>query len=279
MNLSALLGAVLLACASSAFGRSLNTQPKIQGLTPNPPSLNSEGGDGIMDFLTALSWPIPLPDTYDIPDASLLPITSSGMPSVLPDILSALPEEVPINKAGFDDTNIPSIIGPSTQTTSTIPEDFLLNLQNMKNKQVKYCIYELSPNKRQLESKECGDESSNWSSFTSIFDDSKPGFALYRLGDDAILFLMNLRHDCQVKNGDGVWTSGTTPCSGDEKTLESFETQWLNSIKELFFHYVSIDGVRTDTFLNDIGDTYIYSPKVDPTCFSDGLTSGRCQSS
>lgn len=264
MNLLVLLGAVLLACVSSAFGRSLNTQRETQGLTPNPPSLNSEGGNGFMGFLTALSWPIPFPDTHYIPGASLLPITSPGMPSVVPDILSARPD---------------SIVGPSTETTSTIPEHFLLNLENMKKKVAKYCIYELSPNKRQLEYKKCGDESSNWSSFTDVFDDSKPGFALYRLGDDTILFLMNLRHDCQAKNGNGVWSYAATACSGDEGILESFELQWLDTIKESFFPYVTKDGVRTDTFLNDIGDTYIYSPKIDPTCFSDDLPPDRCPSS
>lgn len=137
MNLLVLLGAVLLVCVSSAFGRSLNTQREIQGLTPNPPSLNSKGGgNGFIDFLTALSWPIPFPDTHYIPGASLLPITSPGMPSVVPDILSALPD---------------FIVGPSTETTSTIPKEFLLNWQNMKNKEAKYCIYELSADKRQLD--------------------------------------------------------------------------------------------------------------------------------
>lgn len=90
---------------------------------------------------------------------------------------------------------------------------------------------------------------------------------------------MNLRPDCQTKDGNGAWSYVATPCSGDKEILESFESQWLNTIKESFAHYVLKDGVRTDTVLNDIGDTYIYSPKIDPTCFSDDLPPDRCPSS
>ncbi|MCJ1269732.1 hypothetical protein MMC22_009625 [Lobaria immixta] len=250
MKLSLLLGAALLACGFPAFGRTLVTRRDVVGLNADPSWWKGVG-----------SWrsdlPISPPSSITPPDANNdLAIDSSPFsvafgnsvesdkPPGLPDIQ---PEFLP--PYGFDTNSLS--IEPSLMIASAIPEDLRAKLKSMKNKENKFCIYELSRDQKSLEFKECEPENydrpedKTWMRFYQKFFFSNPGFALYRLANGELLFIRKIHDEgCE-------FMLPKRPCPDYDGILAGFQRQWINWIRTVF-PKVHIEA--NDVTLNDLWD-------------------------
>ena len=238
------------------IGRPLGTRQEMDG--PNQISHWSKSFDWSRILPTTIFSRPTLPDTYPeiayaFPPSLLAPDTSLLPADINPKIWST--------QTGFDGiTSLPSIES-GIEIAYEAPEDLRGRLESMVNGEAKYCIYELSSDKRRLTFKMCGEKGSNWVDYSGAFDDSYPGFALFRLKSDSILSLMNLRHDCQTTNESRQWVYDLSSCENkkNSQVLHSFKQGWEASLNEIFTNVISLDDINDDTSLNAVGAQYIYS--------------------
>lgn len=264
MRLSVILSAALLACGFLVLGRSLNERQETRYLDKYTPVLDDwgwKGPPGGTDSSLGLTYP----KIASAPEGSPVEISTNQFGDgnwvsnnpLLAGILAGSSWE------GEDSTNNPFEVQPletgeppSQSETFTVPPAVQATFPSLKTH--RYCIYEISPNRKTLHFQYCG-TSSYWGAFATALQDSKSGFALYRLEDGTIVSITNLLNECRSKNSNLNWVTVDSCASGDDQNiLDSFQYAWINSIKgKLGVQDIdSPDPVRTDTDLAYIANRY-----------------------
>lgn len=169
-----------------------------------------------------------------------------------------------ISPGVFGDTPISYIqpkFGSSVETAFGLPNSLAADLKQIAGGSYSYCIWELDYNRLQLvpNQDKCG---ANWADFVKAFDDSGPGFALYRKDASTALSLMNAVHECGVRDTHNSWIKGyqwmNWICQ-DLEVLKTYEPQWVKAVENshLFVNVISIDSIRNDQTLNGIYENYL----------------------
>ena len=232
MRLSLLLGAVLLACGFPVFSRTLVTRRDVEGLNADP-SWWKGVGSWRSDLAISPPSSITPPDANNDLAIDSFPfsvafgnLVESDKPPGLPDIQPEFPLQY-----GFETNSLS--IEPSFMIDSAIPEDLKAKLQSMRNKEIKFCIYELSSDQKRLEFKECEPENydraegKTWKQFYQEFFYSDPGFAFYRLANDELLFIRKILDErCEMVP--------ERPCPDYDGILAGFQRQWIKLIRTVF---------------------------------------------
>ncbi|MCJ1466399.1 hypothetical protein MMC07_005018 [Pseudocyphellaria aurata] len=153
---------------------------------------------------------------------------------------------------------------PMTADDYPVPEDVQATFSGLINS--RYCIYELSPDRKHLLFQQCI-ESSYWGDFVLACEDSKAGFALYRLVDGRILSIMNLYHECKTKDSMGKWTHTAGCRTGDDtRILKRFQQTWVNSVRKVLKGrtIISIGPIKKQAELLNIAAEYVEYLPYDP---------------
>ncbi|MCJ1464778.1 hypothetical protein MMC07_003391 [Pseudocyphellaria aurata] len=162
-------------------------------------------------------------------------------------------------------TSSQSSIGSSYETAFALPNSLAADLDQIASGAYRYCIWELNYERRNLvrNNNKCG---AKWSDFVKAFDDSGPGFALYRKDANnrkdpkTVLSLMNVVHECGVLDANNNWTKAYQWMNWicrDLEILKTYEPEWVDAVKHTFANVISIDSVRNDQTLNGIYKQYL----------------------
>lgn len=273
MRFLARLGATLLACAFSVFGRPLS-EGEIRDMNGNPPLFSSDWKSTALSFLPTLS------------DLSSQVNPAPFFSSFAPDVPSEVEQDVPTNQFGSGDTQsyelggfgeIPNPIGlgntltdqnefegntlPSiTSIDSAIPEkDINKDLEQMRIGPVRYCLYQISIDSQRLEFATCDTDpilidQTSWEHFGDQLHRFRRGFAVYLLEKDRAVSDNNIAISLMnLVNGDA------TVLKNEEEILKSWEPSWIALVKQNFPRIVTEVGpIRGDLDFSDVGR--IYSP-------------------
>lgn len=253
-----LSGAALLAYGSSVFGRSLSTPP---------PWMDEDWTSFLPKMPIAPSWISTLPDQPQLPsEAGTLPDPDFRIASAI----SSSPDTPDMPPTGtLLDTESIVAIDNNPERYLDAPDGLQRSFNDMKKKDYRYCVYEISWDKSGLDLKEqsCGPAGAAWNApkdfkaFEKIYLESKPGFGLFRVTPDKILSIMNFSHlnvdPCWTKKNQGEYLTTSQPCQiKDQDALPLLATQW-DAVLSLTFGNVA--PYLPQQNLDDIYQRYFHS--------------------
>ncbi|MCJ1466185.1 hypothetical protein MMC07_004804 [Pseudocyphellaria aurata] len=182
----------------------------------------------------------------------------------------------------FGDTytipNTQSGIGTSVETAMKLPETLDSQVRSIAKGEYAFCFWVLSDDKKGIDTvgvQNC-DDSRSWDDFTKLFKSTSPGFALYNINQNTILSLMNVVHDCEIKNRDPLlnyvyWEPEDQFGCSDRGTLKGLEPGWVNAVEGILsmiskdlpdaekWHLVSEDRIGDDKWLETLCKRYLES--------------------
>lgn len=247
-----LLGAALLNRGFSVFGSPLSTRAESEVLDTSPSWLDWTSNDPFTkpSLMT-------LPDTNSRIGVSPVSVLPEASYEVSPQVRDPARVGVPIQIGVPAQLELGDSIGSSFEIASSpqkyrAPADLEAKLTLLLGNMLKYCTYELSPDKSSLKLKVSAkdypevSEETDWVNFLHEFYRDKPGFALYRVETGQLLSIMNVRNDrCQNLDNTALCTDFVT-------ILKKFKAQWEPLVKYYFPAVQIYDEVRLDIDLAGI---------------------------
>lgn len=178
----------------------------------------------------------------------------------------------------FPTTNTRPGIGPSFETAMKLPKNLDSEVRSIAKGDYKFCFWVLSDDKKGIDTvgvQNC-DDSISWDEFANLFKSTSPGFALYQTNRNTILSLMNVVHDCEIKNRDLLlnyvyWEPDDQFGCSDRGTLKGLESGWVYAVEDILssiskdlteaekWHLVSEDWIGDDKWLETLCKRYLES--------------------